>query len=370
MQVSIIKCNSYNYEEVKNSVEKAINLIGGINLANGKKILLKINLLSSSDKDRAITTHPIVVKSVAEFFLQKNAEVIIGDMSGIAMDTTKAFKVSGIEDVAKELGIKTIAFDKTQWKKVSINGKILKEILLPKIVVESKVISLPKLKNHSLTLLTGAVKNFYGAIPMQLRKEGHCRSADEFSELLLDIYSAVKPKLAIMDGIVGMEGNGPSYGVPKNANVILASYDCIALDTVASAIVGYKEGEVLITKKGEERGLGIGKLSKIEILGEKLNDVKITNWKKVRGVPYVPKGLARFIAKFIYSRPELIKERCTKCNECIKHCPIDAIEIKDYPKIDRKKCLLCYTCQEICPKGAWYLKENLMFKMIKRIGYI
>lgn len=370
MQVAIVKCSSYNYENVKKAIEKSLNLIGKINFANkNEKILLKVNLLSAADKDLAITTHPTFVKSVAEFFLQKNAEVVIGEMSGIATDTRKAFKVSGIEEVAKELGIKTIAFDKVEWQKVSINGEILKEILLPKIVIESKVVSLPKLKNHSLTLLTGAVKNLYGAIPMQLRKEGHCRSVDEFSELLLDIYSAIKPKLAIMDGIVGMEGSGPAHGVPKNANVVLASYDCIALDTVASAIVGYKEGQILITKKGEKRKLGIGSLRKIEILGEKLDDVKIANWKKVRGVPYVPKGLARVVAKFIYSRPELIKDKCTKCKECVKHCPIDAIEINDYPKIDRKKCLLCYTCQEICPKGAWYLKESLLFKMIKRIGY-
>ena len=145
---------------------------------------------------------------------------IIGDGSGVVrpdVSTAEAFRASGIEAAASSCGAELINFETSGYTEVSVPAaRQFPRLYIAKAVLEADVvISLPKLKTHELTLYTGALKNFFGAVPHKIRKQAHAlEDRDRFGEAIVDIYSIVKPHLAVMDGVVGMEGKALPTGRP------------------------------------------------------------------------------------------------------------------------------------------------------------
>jgi uncharacterized protein (DUF362 family) len=214
-KVSIVKCSDYDQEKVNQAVKEAFNLIGGIDelVRRGDKVLLVVNLLQPKKPKEGVTTHPKVVSAVCELLRDLGAEIWVGGSSGSATfgGTSKALKICGIEEVAEKYGAKVINFDKTEVIEIkNLHNNRLKSFFVAKPITEADlVISVPKLKSHALVKFTGAIKNFYGIIPGAGKAQGHAiaNTEEKFSELLIDIYQAAKPGLAIMDGIIGMEGD-------------------------------------------------------------------------------------------------------------------------------------------------------------------
>ncbi|MGB9132092.1 MAG: DUF362 domain-containing protein, partial [Methanosarcina sp.] len=244
-RVAIVRCSDYS--NVKDAIRESLNLIGGLEkiISPGNRVLLKPNVLAVRPPEDAVTTHPAVVSAMCELVLEAGGIPVIGDGSGIvrpgSTSTSQAFKASGIEDAASGCGAELINFETSGYVEVEVpNAGQFSRLHIAKAILDADVIiSLPKLKTHELTLYTGAVKNFFGVIPQKNRKQAHAlEDRDRFGNAVVDIYSIVKPQLAIMDGIVGMEGNGPSNGTPVSAGVVMASYDCVALDIVASELIG------------------------------------------------------------------------------------------------------------------------------------
>lgn len=366
-KVSIVKCTGYGHAE--QGVQKALDLIGGIkNFVKPKdKVLLKVNLLGPKPPSAAMTTHPGIVEAVMKILLPIDCEIWVGDSSGGRGLTEKSLRVSGIESVAERYRGKTINFDKAGMYVLKVpEGKILKEVHVAKPVIDADVvISLPKLKTHALTLYTGAIKNMYGTIPGGRKSKIHGitgSNAEQFSEALIDIFSVVPGHLAVMDGIVGMEGLGPSMGRPKESNVILASSDFAALDVVSSTIIGFNPADIPMLRIAEERGLGTVDLNKIELVGETIENVKTDYKKPVRihkGLMFLP----AFVRNIFVETPRLpfsIKNRCNQCMTCQENCPVDAIKVTEVPVFDYQKCIQCYCCHEICPESAIGLKKSLL----------
>ncbi len=171
------------------------------------------------------------------------ASLWLGDCAGITWPgiTEEALDVSGIRDAASECGSEVISFETAGFSEITVpNAVHFHRLYLSNVPLkEDVVISLPKLKTHELTLYTGAVKNMFGVIPLKTRKQAHLLADRErFGDAVVDICSARMPHLAIMDRVVGMEGNGPSHGTPREVGLVMASYDCISLDVVASRLIG------------------------------------------------------------------------------------------------------------------------------------
>jgi len=369
-KVSIVKCSSYS--NVKKSVENCIKLIGRFDkiLNSEDNVLLKPNLINPISPEKAATTHPLFVKAVAELVKEIGCEVWIGDCSfGFdPQNTENTLKVTGMMDVAKELGVKLINFHRDKQVRVKISkGKILKEVILAESVVNADaVINLPKLKTHGMTFFTGAVKNLYGCLPGEWKNLVHKKLPDRnlFSHALLDIYSTIKPKLTIMDAVIGMEGEkGPCYGKPKKIGLVIGSEDGIAVDSVSCEIVGYPVNAILTNRFGRERNLGQTNIKKMRVVGESIEKIKVKDFEKTSLMHYreLYKKYKGFGERFLF-KPMVDIGKCSECGVCAENCPVGAIKLEPHPIFDRDKCIRCYCCQEGCPNGAIAFKKTFLSK--------
>jgi len=374
--ISLVKCSDYEQKRVDKAVRESLTLIGGLDkiIKAGQKVLLKVNMLNADPPEKAVTTHPALLRAVIKAVKEVKGEVLVGEASGIAYkDIEKAWQITGLKKAAQEEGAKVINFHQIEKIDNSHNKKVPTLHLAREVLESDVVISLPKLKTHNFTLFTGAIKNLYGCIPGFHKKELHrlAPRPEDFARLMIDIFSVIKPDLAIMDGIVGMEGDGPAAGSPRQIGVILASQDLVALDAVASYIIGYAPFDVDITRIATERGLGEGNLEKIEIKGASLEKIKIEDYRLASSINTLLKKVPgfvlfafRYLAPWVLKiRPVIDKDRCTRCGICIKHCPTKAMRMdKDCPVIDTKKCIRCFCCQEFCLQRAVGIKYNWLAK--------
>ncbi len=376
-RVSIAKCKNYEYSTVKRALNQSLELIGGLEkiVKPGNRVLLKVNAIGGFPPERAATTHPAIVRAMADLIKEAEGVPLVGDSSGAFGFTAQSLRISGIEKAAQDSGAKLVNFESTGTYQVKVNGEILGAVNIAKPVIDCDVlVSLPKLKTHQLTKYTGAVKNFYGVIPGSGKAAIHRQAPTEesLSRAVVDIYSVLKPGLAVMDGIVGMEGEGATNGTPVASGVILAGTDCVALDAVASEVIGFSSNDILITRIAHERGLGAGDIGEIEVMGEKIENVRL-DFKKSNYLYY---KLPTFLGKFIFrntenlSKVEISQEDCKRCKICFNSCPVSAISLEPVPFIDRKKCIKCYCCHELCRNGAVKLKTSFIGKqLLKRMIY-
>lgn len=379
--VSLVRCEDYEPQRVYDSAKKAICLIGGIEklIRPGDRVLLKINLLSASSPEKAIITHPSLVGAMVRLLREKGAVTWVGDASstgGMGSDLRRgdAFDVGGIREVVEKEGGEIVNFTHQGYRKIQVPGaKRLTEINLAKPVLEADVVvSLPKLKTHELTFLTGAVKNFFGCVPSADRFKAHRLGKEkEFAEAVVDIYSVCRPRLALMDAVVAMEGEGPSAGDPTNIGVLLASFDCVSLDVVASQLTGFRPEEILTSVDAIERRIGPQELEEVRTVGEELKSLIKRDFKKpVLYRSSAVRSLRRLLTPLGISIfrvfPQISESRCSRCGLCEEKCPVGAIKLNPLPLIDYKECIQCFTCHEFCPEGAIELKRSWIARRLQR----
>ncbi|MCL0065344.1 DUF362 domain-containing protein [Dehalococcoidia bacterium] len=369
-KISIVECADYDIGRVKEAVRKAVSLIGGWEgiAKRGNRVLVKPNMLSARPPEDGVTTHPSVVRALVELVQEEGAEVVIGDSpGGTNRDLPHFWEVCGYTEVSKVTGAPLISLDREILEVEVADGVIYRKLHLSRSVLEvDALITVPKLKTHSLTLLTGAVKNLVGVIPGGGKIELHrrCPRPDDLGEAVVDILSAVRPKLALMDAVVGMEGNGPVSDKLRDIGIILASRDSVALDTVAQAMIGLKPFDVPTTRAAAQRKLGTSDLRQIEILGQPLKVVEDFILPSNAVVRNIPRPILSLIARRIMVRPRARADKCTNCGFCMNNCPVDAIHIEETPvRIDYKKCILCLCCYELCPEKAMDLRKSLLARL-------
>lgn len=380
-QVAIVRCDSYDPDSVFSSVSKGISLLGGIDrfCSSDEQILLKPNILLGTDPQKCVITHPNVFKAVAQILQKHGVTVQYGDSPAALQSSLQAMQKSGFFEVASVLNIKLSDFDKGRIVPFP-EGLFYKQLHIVNAVFSSDgLISLPKLKTHGLTRMTGAIKNQYGCVPGFIKGDYHAKLPDvyNFSKLLVEINRFIKPRLFIMDAICAMEGNGPQNGDPKKLGLLLFSTDPVALDSVASRIIDLNPDFVPPIVEGVKAGLGVSSPDQIEIIGEKIESVIDTSFKVVKSAPAaIPQNnLLKQIRSFFTERPVIDKKKCIKCLRCINSCPVRprAIECKNKkkaPKYDYKACIRCFCCHEVCPANAISIKDPLIRKLLPIVSYI
>ena len=368
-KVSIVRCVDYDGEKVGDALFRAVGLLGGIEsfVKKGEPVLIKPNLLSARDPEEAVCTHPEFVRAAVRLVKEAGARPLIGDSPGnffTIKDVDSVYEKTGIRRVAEEEGAELSRFDKVRV----INGFPVAQAALD----ASAIISLPKLKTHALTVMTGAIKNSFGLIPGLFKVECHRTKPKprDFVKVLLDVYSIRKPQLCIMDGILAMEGDGPAAGTPRKTGLILASSDGVSLDTVVSRLVGLPLHKDMIINEARRRSIGEADINNIEVAGEAIEDAKIKDFKlpkTAHNLNLLPDFLTNIFTRVIDFRPVIDEKLCQKCEVCKDSCPVKAITINgETSHIDREICVRCFCCHEVCPFKAVYIKRNLIARLLWR----
>ncbi len=253
-------------------VFKALDLIDYASALSGwKKVLIKVNFITVETWDTGATTDPIVVEAIIRKLKDLAVEIFVVESDATLTNADKAFEVTGMKEMCERNGIECLNLRHVKDKvRVEIpNGEALKSITVPRIVKESAIISAAKLKTHMTTKVTLGMKNMFGILPDKLKGKYHTKG---MSKVIVDINTAVKPTLTVIDGFVGMEGLGPSGGNPVKMDLILAGKDVVATDATAARAMGFEPMDIPHIRKAYWRGLG--NIDEIEILGSKLDEVK------------------------------------------------------------------------------------------------
>jgi uncharacterized protein (DUF362 family) len=324
-------------ENVKEAVFEALAKINAERLMNKKDmiILLKPNLLMGKAPEKAVNTHPEVVKAVIKWVKQFDVKkVYVCDSAGGKKPgiTELAMKESGMMQLCEREGVECVPFEKTERIIYKIQDPFeIEEIASSRLLAEvDLIINLPKIKTHWQCTLTCCIKNMFGTVLLANKAKTHAKTAllDRFSSALADIYSVSHPQLTVIDGYYGQEGKGPSSGDPVKLDLILAGYDHIALDTVVCKIIGFDPSEVLHIKKAEMKNLGTMNLEKVEIVGDTIENV-YREFKrpklKLISMP-LPKWLANYVGNKIFKATvKFDKNECRLCSTCWTNCPVGAI---------------------------------------------
>ena len=382
--VSLVSCRGYDDAVVAKSVAEAIEKAGGLEV-RGASVLVKPNLLNANGWERAVTSHPAFVAAVVRWLKAAGASrVLVGDSPGFQAQDFVG-KKCGIRDAAIEAGGEWADFSEGTEVECP-EGRLVRRFTLAKPFAEADLlVDLPRLKTHQLMYYSGAVKNLFGLVPGLQKSAFHLRfpGRAEFAGMLADLALAAAPDFTLMDAIVAMEGPGPNNGRPKELDLVLASRDPLALDWIASDLIGYKPETIPyladLLGRGAREGIGVdgegGLASKvrgrwmarpedIELRGLRLEEARPASFELVPVLPAdadifrekLPGWLHRLLKNAMVPRPVFDHGKCVRCAGCVKICPAKALSLAEGPgakiEIDYRACLRCYYCHEICPADA------------------
>ena len=380
--VSSTTCSTYEQGAVYAAVHQAIGEILPGGLADlvkpGFTVAIKVNMLMAKLPDRAVTTHPEVVKAVCNLVKECGAQAVIIDSPGgpyTPLLLRNTYEKCGFAKVAEETGavlnLDTSVIKVKRETRANLNGA---EMLRPAIEADV-LINLPKLKTHGLTTMSCAVKNLFGLIPGIQKFEYHMRSPDlnDFCSMLVGIAELAKPDITIVDAIIGMEGEGPSSGTPYEVGAIVAGRDVHAVDILAATMLGLKPEQVPTIVAGHAVGLCPMSLSEIEVRGQ------VAHPHRRAALPtasiqthlldrLMPRRWADMFSQKLRPKPVFMRSTCSSCGVCVRSCPPQAIKLKrgELPRVELDKCIRCFCCQELCPQEAIEVSRSWLGQLLFR----
>lgn len=365
VQRSVVACvGCEEYARSAEAIRGALRLLGRGTVFRSKRVLLKVNLMKGAPAEQAINTNPEFVGALVRVVREQGGEALVADSTGVLGCTDEAFEASGIADAVRHEGGKLINFDACELTHIPIDGKVLREAWVPKILFDANlVVTVPKLKTHTIMTMTCALKNQVGVLP-----GGHkCRLHElaptprKLAHAILDLHSVLPVRMAIVDAIIGLSGQGMRRAaVPRKVGAVVAGEDLVAVDSVCADLIGMTPRRVLTCRLGQTRGFGVGDLSRIDVCEPSGAGLLARTPIQFDKAGFEPKRIGPF-ARYFYKirghsvKPHLDAARCEKCGRCAKGCPVHAIAMSPLPVIG-KSCIRCYRCHENCPPGAMGLR--------------
>ena len=349
-KVAIEACDTYDVSLLKTLLNSMFQEISFLPISNAK-VLIKPNLLTSRTPEQAVTTHPSIIQAVAELLKDYSCAISVGDSPGFG-STEKVLIISGIMDVIKQLGLSISTFNDNIIKKTNGISPYREFLFGDDPEKYDLVINVPKLKTHGMMGMTLGVKNTFGFIHAFEKAKWHFRAGQDrslFASILIDIHTIVHPSLTILDGIIGMDGDGPSSGRPRNLGVLGVSKNAFILDDCIEKIV-HLPYPTPINQLADKYGL----LPDYEVIGSSkpsiddflLPNTMDTDWS-------MPHFAKRLLKNILIKKPKVRKKICKACGVCVRVCPAEALSMQGKePVFDYTRCIRCYCCQEMCPEGA------------------
>ncbi len=268
-RVSVVKV-----KEIPRSVRESIELLGGLEsfIPHNSKVLIKPSLCGGSAKKPGSFTNMEVIKSAVELISTRTGNIAIGESDGTACSADKLFLETGLKDFAEAANVKLVNLSFDDRVDIAVPDSLsgIERIEMPRTLVESEVlVSIPVLKTHILTTMTGALKNTFGLIPEKRKIIYHSKG---LNKILADLNRIIdkKIKLIIVDGTISMEGDGPLKGNPVQLNVLIAGCDPVAVDSVACKVIGFDPASIDHIVLASKTGLGTLNLDEIHLFGDDL----------------------------------------------------------------------------------------------------
>ena len=354
---------------------------------SGKRVVVKPNFVAKCQPDRAATVHPAVLGAVVRWLRAHGAEsVTLAESPGGVYNAPRlrsVYSAVGAQSLAESHGI-DLNFDCSFSEATFPTGRVCRlfDIITP-ILEADIIVDVCKLKTHALTGMSAAVKNLFGVVPGIVKFEMHSRYPDygDFSEMLVDLCELLCQRseiISITDGIVAMEGNGPTAGVPRHLDVLLVSKNPFASDAVAAHLIG-RDGRIDTVNRAAARGLCPASYSDVSVIpvgaGSKdilsPRDFALPDSADKNGIEIIKNLFGGRIYSLFRPYPVVSYEKCVGCGECASSCPRHTINMvspseakvrkttaKRVPVIERGDCIRCFCCQELCPHGVVKIRKN------------
>ncbi len=374
--VAIAGCPGYSEQEVNAALDEVLAPLGGLDwVYPGMRIIIKPNLVSFKKPEAAATTHPALLKALCLRLIERGAQLTIGDSPGGPHSTAllnRVYLATGMTELEK-MGVK-LNRDMSQSLADYPQGSTLKRFRYTSYLNASDaIIDFCKLKSHGMMGMSAAVKNLFGVVPGLVKPEMHYQfpQLSDFADMLIDLNEYFKPRLTVVDAVIGMEGDGPTAGTPRSIGAVVASRSTYYADLVCAALIGLNPLGVPTIKAAYERGLAPESCSKLSVYGDVskfiVPDFEV---KPIHALKFMEQNnpLGRIASVCLAQRPVLHRKLCIGCKECLRICPAGAISLKrGYPFIDRKKCIRCFCCQEFCPRAALKVHRPIAARIINGI---
>jgi len=375
-KVSIVKLDNYEPSHVANALHELLSPLGGIEkyLSTNQQTIIKPNFLLAKSPQKAVCTHPQIITTLAKQIRAK---------SGVTPIVTDSPGVGSATSVAKKLGLSTcedfIVQNADDGFDASEDTTGFKKIEMSKRMVDLPLINVCKAKTHGQMVMTAAVKNTFGAVVGLTKPQLHYRAGPNnlnFARLVNQIHKIVAPKLNILDGVLAMEGNGPSSGTPRELGILMASENAFALDMILSEIWNVDPLKIPFLAAAKEDNF-LPERHNITVIGPSIESLRPKpKWKMSQ--PYLitqlspgANWLTPIVDNLLTLKPKIDKKNCTACGECIRVCAAEAMTIspekekKDsFVVIDKNKCISCFCCQEVCPTGCIKVHAGLGARLL------
>ncbi|MCD8351054.1 MAG: DUF362 domain-containing protein [Planctomycetaceae bacterium] len=376
-RVSFVPLQTYDNDEAVAALRETLKPLGGMErfVRPGNRVILKPNLVFGRAPDRAINTHPAILRAAAILTQEAGAAWIgVGDSPGFG-SAKLAMKQCGILDVADALGLEPFEF--TPSEDVDRDRSFIRLELAKELLEADVIINLPKMKTHGQMNMTLAVKNMFGAVPGARKLQWHYRAGRDqnmFARAINEIARRVRPQLSILDAVVGMDGLGPSAGRVRPVGFIAAGDDPWSLDAAVMDMLGL-DRDLLFTLAEAVQSGHIGWQS-FERFGPADETLRPADWQipSLRTLQmhggFIERRLPRVAAwlrRRITPRP-FPKATCIGCSLCVDICPAKAMRL-DGGKlhIDEAACIRCFCCHELCQHDGMGVTEPGLVARLLRI---
>lgn len=368
--VALVPCVDYT-TSLSAAVGSLLDHLGGMSafVRPGETILIKPNMLSDKSPDAAVTTHPALVREIVRRVKAAGGKPVVGDSPASVIKLESVWEHTGMGAMCREEDVPLLNLEREGSVAFAVEGF---EFRIAKPVLDADgVINLPKVKTHVFTILTAAVKNLFGTVPGFQKAQMHklYPTPREFGRLLRTIYDRVPVRLSVADGVVGMEGDGPSAGHAVQLGFLAASADAVALDIVLCGILGIRPVSVPTLEDVPGARSIDAALKGVRVLGAEIDAVKPAAFRvpgTLRG-RMIPRWLVRCIGPAVWIRPAF-GDACISCGKCVEACPASALEIEKgkRPRLDGAKCIGCCCCHEICPVSAIDMTLSPLLNLVRR----
>ncbi len=355
---------------------------------SGKKVVIKPNLVAKRAPGAAATAHPDVLRGVIRWLRSRGADdITIAESPGGVYNQARLrgiYEATGVAEVAEELGVR-LNYDCSFSEVSAPDGARCRlfELISP-ILDADVVVDVCKLKTHALTGMSAAVKNMFGSIPGIVKFEMHSRYPDygDFAEMLVDLCELIADRsefVSVTDGIVAMEGNGPTAGTPVTLGALLVSKNPFASDAEAAYLIG-REGKIPTVNIAIERGIAAAKAAGVNVVSlggadapQLARSLAMPDSVEKNGIERMKNLFGGRIYDMFRPYPVIDYAACVGCGECAASCPQHTIEMtpatdagsqarrakaRRVPVIEREGCIRCFCCQELCPHGVVKIRKN------------